>query len=105
MSSTRKGAGAVRPGAALAVLAAAQFAVALSTSIVNVALPAVRDGVGLSGTGMSWVVNSYGLAFGALLLLGGRTADLVGGAASSSEASRCSPRPRSPRASPPARGR
>ncbi|MEU9893810.1 MFS transporter [Streptomyces phaeochromogenes] len=78
MSSTRKGAGAVRPGAALTVLAAAQFAVALSTSIVNVALPAVRDGVGLSDTGMSWVVNSYGLAFGALLLLGGRTADLVG---------------------------
>lgn len=78
MSSTRKGARAVRPGAALAVLAAAQFAVALSTSIVNVALPAVRDGVGLSDSGMSWVVNSYGLAFGALLLLGGRTADLVG---------------------------
>lgn len=78
MSSTRKGARAVRPGAALVVLAAAQFAVALSTSIVNVALPAVRDGVGLSDSGMSWVVNSYGLAFGALLLLGGRTADLVG---------------------------
>ncbi|MFF3246775.1 MFS transporter [Streptomyces sp. NPDC002870] len=69
---------AVRPGAALAVLAGAQFAVALSTSIVNVALPAVRDGVGLSETGMAWVVNSYGLAFGALLLLGGRAADLLG---------------------------
>jgi EmrB/QacA subfamily drug resistance transporter len=78
MFSTREGATAVRHGAALAVLAAAQFAVALSTSIVNVALPAVRDGAGLSDTGMSWVVNSYGLAFGALLLLGGRAADLVG---------------------------
>ncbi|MDQ0945303.1 MFS transporter [Streptomyces sp. V1I1] len=68
-----------RPGATLAVLAAAQFAVVLSTSIVNVALPSVRDSVGLSDAGLSWVVNSYGLAFGALLLLGGRAADLVGG--------------------------
>ncbi|GAA3119050.1 hypothetical protein GCM10020254_77600 [Streptomyces goshikiensis] len=67
-----------RPAAVLAVLASAQFAVALSTSIVNVALPSVRDGVGLSDAGMSWVVNSYGLAFGALLLLGGRAADLLG---------------------------
>ncbi|OLZ59308.1 MFS transporter [Streptomyces amritsarensis] len=64
--------------AVLAALAAAQFAVTLSTSIVNVALPAVRDGVGLSDAGMSWVVNAYGLAFGALLLLGGRAADLLG---------------------------
>ncbi|MFJ3977416.1 MFS transporter [Streptomyces sp. NPDC090021] len=64
--------------AALAALAAAQFAVTLSTSIVNVALPAVRDGVGLSDAGMSWVVNAYGLAFGALLLPGGRAADLLG---------------------------
>ncbi|WP_406289476.1 MFS transporter [Embleya sp. NBC_00896] len=62
----------------LAVLAAAQFAVVLSTSIVNVALPQVRDGIGLSGDGMAWVVNAYGLAFGALLLPGGRLADLLG---------------------------
>ncbi|WKV70156.1 MFS transporter [Streptomyces sp. PCS3-D2] len=65
-------------GTTLATLAAAQFAVTLSTSIVNVALPAVRDGIGLSDTGLSWVVNAYGLAFGALLLLGGRAADLLG---------------------------
>ncbi len=65
-------------GAALTALAGAQFTVTLSTSIVNVALPAVRDGVGLSDSGMAWVVNAYGLAFGALLLLGGRAADLVG---------------------------
>ncbi|MFD3440160.1 DHA2 family efflux MFS transporter permease subunit [Streptomyces sp. NPDC058685] len=63
--------------ATLAVLAAAQFTVVLSTSIVNVALPAVRDGVQLTDSGMSWVVNAYGLAFGALLLLGGRAADLL----------------------------
>lgn len=65
-------------GRVLAVLAAAQFAVVLSTSIVNVALPQVRDGIGLTGDGMAWVVNAYGLAFGALLLPGGRLADLLG---------------------------
>ncbi|KQV15370.1 MULTISPECIES: MFS transporter [unclassified Kitasatospora] len=67
-----------RPATVLAVLAAAQFVVVLSTSVVNVALPAIRDGVGLSSGGMTWVINAYGLAFGALLLLGGRTADLLG---------------------------
>ncbi|MFI5527244.1 MFS transporter [Kitasatospora sp. NPDC051853] len=63
---------------ALTALAAAQFTVVLSTSVVNVALPQVRDGVGLSPDGTAWVVNGYGLAFGALLLLGGRAADLLG---------------------------
>ncbi|MFD7613707.1 MFS transporter [Streptomyces sp. NPDC059828] len=67
-----------RPGAVLAALAAAQFTVMLATSIVNVALPQIRAGVGLSDGGTTWVVNAYGLAFGALLLAGGRAADLLG---------------------------
>lgn len=67
-----------RPAAVLAALAAAQFTVMLATSIVNVALPQIRAGVGLSDGGTTWVVNAYGLAFGALLLAGGRTADLLG---------------------------
>jgi EmrB/QacA subfamily drug resistance transporter len=67
-----------RPGAALAALAAAQFTVMLATSIVNVALPQIQSGEGLSGGGITWVVNAYGLAFGALLLAGGRAADLLG---------------------------
>ncbi|MFD5082194.1 MFS transporter [Kitasatospora sp. NPDC058406] len=67
-----------RPGAALAALAAAQFTVMLATSIVNVALPQIRAGVGLSDGAVTWVVNAYGLAFGALLLAGGRAADLLG---------------------------
>ncbi|WP_244291140.1 MFS transporter [Streptomyces subrutilus] len=67
-----------RPGPALAALAAAQFTVMLATSIVNVALPQIRAGVGLSDSGTTWVVNAYGLAFGALLLAGGRAADLLG---------------------------
>ncbi|MFD9281630.1 MFS transporter [Streptomyces mirabilis] len=66
------------PGAALAALAGAQFTVMLATSIVNVALPQIRAGVGLSDSGTTWVVNAYGLAFGALLLAGGRAADLIG---------------------------
>lgn len=65
-------------GTVLAALAAAQFTVMLATSIVNVALPQIRGGVGLSDGGTTWVVNAYGLAFGALLLAGGRTADLLG---------------------------
>ncbi|WP_432012121.1 MFS transporter [Streptomyces cucumeris] len=69
---------APRPGVALAALAAAQFTVMLATSIVNVALPQIRSGVGLSDGGTTWVVNAYGLAFGALLLAGGRAADLLG---------------------------
>ncbi|WP_042381789.1 MFS transporter [Streptacidiphilus melanogenes] len=66
------------PGAALAALAGAQFTVMLATSIVNVALPQIRSGVGLSDGSTTWVVNAYGLAFGALLLAGGRAADLLG---------------------------
>ncbi|MFF4958853.1 DHA2 family efflux MFS transporter permease subunit [Streptomyces sp. NPDC001222] len=66
------------PGAALVALAGAQFTVMLATSIVNVALPQIRAGLGLSDGGTTWVVNAYGLAFGALLLAGGRAADLLG---------------------------
>lgn len=69
---------APRRSAVLAVLAAAQFTVMLATSIVNVALPQIRAGVGLSDGGTTWVVNAYTLAFGALLLAGGRAADLLG---------------------------
>ncbi|WP_079071070.1 MFS transporter [Streptomyces yokosukanensis] len=69
---------APRQAAVLTVLAAAQFTVMLATSIVNVALPQIRAGVGLSDGDTTWVVNAYGLAFGALLLAGGRAADLLG---------------------------
>uniref|UniRef100_UPI00055F8D58 MFS transporter n=1 Tax=unclassified Streptomyces TaxID=2593676 RepID=UPI00055F8D58 len=79
LTQTGRAAGrAPGPGAVLAALAAAQFAVMLATSIVNVALPQIRAGAGLSDGGTTWVVNAYGLAFGALLLAGGRVADLLG---------------------------
>src|SRR6185503_8439288 len=63
---------------ALAVLAVAQFMVVLDVTIVNVALPAIQTDLGFSADGLQWVVNSYTLAFGGLLLLGGRVRDLVG---------------------------
>nr|WP_241265868.1 MFS transporter [Streptomyces boncukensis] len=64
--------------AVLGVLATAQFLVVLSASIVNVALPQIRDGLALGPSGLSWVVNAYVLVFGALLLLGGRLGDVYG---------------------------
>ncbi|MGW6840946.1 MFS transporter [Streptomyces sp. NPDC054958] len=79
LTQTGRAAGRVPgSGAVLAALAAAQFTVMLATSIVNVALPQIRAGAGLSDGGTTWVVNAYGLAFGALLLAGGRVADLLG---------------------------
>ena len=63
---------------ALAVLALAQFMVVLDVTIVNVALPAIQRALGFSPDGLQWVVNSYTLAFGGLLLLGGRVSDLLG---------------------------
>jgi EmrB/QacA subfamily drug resistance transporter len=63
---------------ALGLLASAQFVVMLDTSIVNVALPSIQADLELNPTGLTWVVNAYVLTFGALLLLFGRVADLLG---------------------------
>ncbi|MDW5595946.1 MFS transporter [Conexibacter stalactiti] len=68
----------MRPTLVLAVVAAAQFIVALDISIVNVALPQIRDALGFSGAALPWVVNAYTVALGGLLLLGGRLGDLFG---------------------------
>src|SRR5262249_54127647 len=67
-----------RPWLALTVLALAQFMVVLDVTIVNVALPAIQGALHFSADGLQWVVNAYTLAFGGLLLLGGRTSDLLG---------------------------
>jgi EmrB/QacA subfamily drug resistance transporter len=63
---------------ALALLAAAQFMVVLDASIVNIALPSIGSALHFSQSNLPWVVNAYILAFGGLLLLGGRAADLLG---------------------------
>ncbi|MBT1258300.1 MFS transporter [Rhodococcus erythropolis] len=63
---------------ALAVLAGIQLLIVVDASIVNVALPAIRDDVGFSLQDLQWVITAYTLAFGGLLLLGGRLADRFG---------------------------
>jgi EmrB/QacA subfamily drug resistance transporter len=67
-----------RRGLALLVIATAQLMVVLDSTVVNVALPHIQRALGFSGTGLEWVVNAYALAFGGLLLLGGRLGDLLG---------------------------
>jgi EmrB/QacA subfamily drug resistance transporter len=63
---------------ALAVLAIADFVVVLDATIVNIALPSIGRGLHASTSELSWVVSAYILAFGSLLMLGGRLADLFG---------------------------
>jgi EmrB/QacA subfamily drug resistance transporter len=64
--------------ALLAVVCLAQFMVILDVAIVNVALPSIDDGLHFSTTGLQWVVNAYTLTFAGFLMLGGRSADLLG---------------------------
>jgi MFS family permease len=63
---------------ALAVLGVAYLMVVLDVSIVNVALPSIQTNLHLSTSGREWVVSGYALTFGGLLLLGGRSGDLLG---------------------------
>jgi EmrB/QacA subfamily drug resistance transporter len=63
---------------ALGVIAIAQLMVILDASIVNIALPQAQADLGISDVDRQWVVTAYTLAFGGLLLLGGRIADYVG---------------------------
>ncbi|CAA9467907.1 MAG: Uncharacterized MFS-type transporter [uncultured Rubrobacteraceae bacterium] len=62
----------------LALLCAARFMVVPDFSIVNVALPAIRDELGLSRAGLQWIITGYVLTFGGFLLLGGRVANIYG---------------------------
>src|SRR3954454_23145316 len=62
----------------LAVLCAVLFLDGLDVSMVGVALPSIGSSLHLSTTSLQWVVNGYVLGYGGLLLLGGRTADLLG---------------------------
>ena len=66
------------PGLSLAVIVACQLMVVLDASVMFVALPKIQHSLHFSATGLSWVTNAYSLAFGGLLLLGGRTGDIVG---------------------------
>jgi EmrB/QacA subfamily drug resistance transporter len=66
------------PKALLVLVCLAQLMVILDVSIVNVALPSIKHGLHFSTTGLQWVVNAYTLTFAGLLMLGGRSADLLG---------------------------
>ena len=67
-----------RPWMIVALLCAAQFMLILDITVVNVALPSIQTGVGVALDNLHWVVTAYTLAFGGLVLLGGRSADLFG---------------------------
>ena len=62
----------------VALTCAGQFLVVLDVSVVNVALPSMRTGLGLGEQGLQWVVNAYAIAFAGFMLLGGRAGDLYG---------------------------
>ncbi|MCU1480556.1 MAG: Puromycin resistance protein pur8 [Subtercola sp.] len=62
----------------LATVALAQLMVVLDATVVNIALPAAQADLGFSNGDRQWVVTAYSLAFGSLLLLGGRVSDLIG---------------------------
>src|SRR4051812_49490464 len=63
---------------ALALLCLVQFMVVLDIAIVNVALPSIQVDLGFSQGDLQWVISAYALVFGGFLLLGGRTADMLG---------------------------
>jgi EmrB/QacA subfamily drug resistance transporter len=65
-------------GLALLVITAATLLVVLDSTIVNVALPSIRTGLGFTPAGLEWVITAYSVAFGGLLLFGGRAGDLYG---------------------------
>jgi EmrB/QacA subfamily drug resistance transporter len=67
-----------RRWAILAMLGIAQLMVILDATIVNIALPSAQKALGFSNDNRQWIVTSYALAFGSLLLLGGRLGDLFG---------------------------
>jgi EmrB/QacA subfamily drug resistance transporter len=73
------GGGAARSGGvALTLLSLCQGMFIADTTIATVAAPAIGHGLGLSATNLSWVFNAYTIAFGGLLLLGGRAGDILG---------------------------
>jgi EmrB/QacA subfamily drug resistance transporter len=63
---------------AIPLICAAQLMATLDVTIVNLALPAIQRDLGLSNAGLAWVIDAYTLAYGGLLLVGGRVGDLAG---------------------------
>ena len=70
--------GTTRLGWALVLISIAQLMVVLDSTIANIALPYIKADLGFTDSSLTWVVTGYALAFGGLLLLGGRLGDLYG---------------------------
>src|SRR4051812_33185188 len=62
----------------LVTVALAQLMVVLDSTVVNIALPSAQADLGFSNADRQWIVTAYSLAFGSLLLFGGRVSDLIG---------------------------
>ena len=77
-SAQRRGGKAKHPGLTLLIIAGAQLMIVLDGTIVNIALPKMGEYFGKNQTDMTWAINAYTLAFGGLLLLGGRAGDILG---------------------------
>ena len=73
--STRR---AYHANVALAIIVTCQLMLVLDGTVVNIALPKIQQDLHFSATNLAWVLNAYMLAFGGLLLLGGRAGDLLG---------------------------
>ncbi|WP_404391457.1 MFS transporter [Humibacillus xanthopallidus] len=73
-----RGRAARRASIGLGVVLVAQLMLVLDATVVNVALPHIQTDLGFTPAGLSWVLNAYTLAFGGLLLLGGRLGDVLG---------------------------
>ena len=67
-----------RTGPALAIIVTVQLMLILDATVMNVALPRIQQSLHFSNVGLAWVLDAYTLAFGGLLLLGGRLGDLFG---------------------------
>src|ERR1700735_13070 len=82
MSSVSAAAGSRRPAASdhrwliLVIVAVAQLMVVLDATVVNIALPSAQRALGFPNSDRQWVVTAYALAFGSLLLVGGRLGDM-----------------------------
>src|SRR6188472_3099755 len=77
-TSTSTDAGSRHRWLILAIVGIAQLMVVLDATIVNIALPSAQESLGFSDESRQWIVTAYALAFGSLLLLGGRLGDLFG---------------------------
>src|SRR3954471_10505569 len=68
----------VRPGVVLAICCTSLLMVSMDTTIVNVALPALRSDLGTSTSGLQWVIDAYTMVVASLLMLSGSLADRFG---------------------------